>query len=121
MLRMSKASVTTAMLTVFLLGGCASTAPALSSHALPMKIESARTQADHDLIALFYEKQASTARDLADRHRQLAETYKGPVLNGRGWASMSAHCLSAATSYEKLAEEFDKMTIDHREPNKAIK
>ena len=118
--RISKASITVVTLASVLFGGCASNVPALSSHELPMRVEAARTRADHDAIALHYEREATAARATADKHRRLAETYKGHVLDGRGWASMSAHCTAVASSYEKLAAEFDRMAAEHRELGKSV-
>jgi hypothetical protein len=54
-----------------------------------MRAEAAKTYDDHHAIALHYEGEATVARATADKHRRLAETYKGSVLNGRGWASIS--------------------------------
>lgn len=114
--KISKASVAMITLASVLFGGCASNAPALSSHQLPMRVEAARTRADHDAIALHYDREATAAHTTADRHRRLAETYKG----GRGSASLSAHCIAVATNYDKLAAEFDQMAAEHRELSKSI-
>ena len=68
MTRISKASITVVTLASVLFGGCASNVPAQSSHQLPMRVEAARTRADHDAIALHYERVATAARTTADMY-----------------------------------------------------
>ena len=69
------------------LSGCAglSTTP---SAALQQQIESARTRADHDALAVYYERQAAAARVTAAEHRDMATSYKGMAYAGKAGLGM---------------------------------
>jgi len=96
------------------LAGCA-TDPKVASPELQQRIEAARTRADHQALTTYYEREAAGARATAAEHRQMAKTYQGMALSGRGGGSMTAHCNSIVRMYEGIAAEFDGLAADHRQ------
>jgi len=96
------------------LAGCA-TDPKVASPELQQRIEAARTRADHQALTTYYEREAAGARATAAEHRQMAKTYQGMALSGRGGGSMTAHCNSIVRMYEGIAAEFDGLATDHRQ------
>src|SRR5215510_2647030 len=60
---------------------------------LEKAITGAKTSADHEAIASYYEREAATAKNKAAEHRKLAETYRTLALSGRGLLEpMGLHC-----------------------------
>jgi hypothetical protein len=105
------------MLSAFLsvaLAGCAS-APSAPSADMLQRIESARTPADHEALAAYYDREAAAARAMASTHRKMAISYQRSLSGGRGGASMPAHCNAIARNQEAVAVEFDAMAAAHRQ------
>jgi len=96
------------------LTGCA-TDPKVASPELQQRIEAARTRADHQALTTYYEREAAGARATAAEHRQMAKTYQGMALSGRGGGSMTAHCNSIVRMYEGIAAAYDDLATDHRQ------
>ena len=96
------------------LSGCAGlvTAP---SPALQQQIEAARTRADHEALARYYDGEVANARAKVAEHRKMATGYQGMVSGGRGGGSMPAHCYAIASSYEGIAAQFEGMAASHRQ------
>ena len=51
---------------------------------LEKAVTEAKTPADHEAIASYYDKEAATAKDKAAEHRRLAENYRTLSVSGRG-------------------------------------
>lgn len=96
------------------LGGCAAIATA-PSPALQQQIEAATTRADHEALAVHYDKAAGEARATAAEHHRMANSYGGAYATGRGGASMPAHCNAIARRYEEIAADYDAMAAVHRQ------
>src|SRR4029450_6282520 len=66
---------------------------------LEKAIAGAKTPADHQAIASYYDREAATAKDKAAEHRRLAETYRTLGASGRAplqpmalhWQAQSLH------------------------------
>lgn len=114
MLRLDKRpnQLASAMVLSILLTACAS-APTSSPPApdLQQRIETATTRADHEALALSFDREAATARDKAAEHRKMAKAYVG----ARSGASMQAHCNAIVRDYESVAKEFEGLAADHRQ------
>ena len=80
--------------------GCAS-GPSPPPADLLQRIESARTQADQESIAIYYDQEAAAARASAAAHRKVAASYQriGGVRTAR---SMVAHCNALVSSEAAL-------------------
>jgi hypothetical protein len=88
------------------------------------KVQTAKTPADHEAIAAYYEQQAAAAKKNADMHRQMAETYKGggtAIGKGSGATAMPQHCQNLAKSFDEEAAQYAAMAQVHRELAKSAK
>jgi hypothetical protein len=79
---------------------------------LEKAITGAKTPADHEAIASYYDREVATAKAKAEEHRKLAEAYKNI---GRGRAPMGGHCLRLAQNYESVVAENAALAEVHRE------
>ena len=72
---------------------------------LEQSIQNAKTPADHEAIAAYYEKEAASAEAKAALHRKAESNYK-PV----GMAQM---CKSIAAYWDKIAKEAKQLAEAH--------
>lgn len=103
---------------------------ALDADDLPSAVENAKTAADHEAIAAFFEGEAKEANARAKRHRAMGSTYKKHQQHsmpaGKGVPSklnktMPPHCDQLATTYDAAAKEYEAMAAAHHEEASAIK
>lgn len=107
------------LLSVVLAGSAsAQTAP---SPDLLQRIETARTPADFEALAAFYDQQAVAARGIAAEHRKMAKSYQNMLSAGRGGASMPAHCNAIAAKNDGLAKDYEAMAVANRQLAKQAK
>jgi hypothetical protein len=96
--------------------------PAKSMDAM---ISGAKTAADHEALAVQYDKDAADAKAKAVEHRKMGEAYKGqPAVTGgkaAGVSAMPQHCDSLAKSYDEQAQMYGGMAAAERELAKAAK
>ncbi|MBK7000529.1 MAG: hypothetical protein IPH35_11375 [Rhodoferax sp.] len=95
------------------LAGCSSDPPMPSSQLL-QRIESARTPADHESLAQYYEGEATATRTRAAEHRKMAKTYQGMPTGGKGNNNMPAYHDALATQADSSAADFAKLAEIHR-------
>lgn len=100
------------LLTVFALASCATEAP-LQVAGLEQRIATARVRADHEQIASVYEQQAGVDRAAAERHRRLAQVYRGRT-DRNVPANMASHCDNLARTYQQAADENLALAREHR-------
>jgi hypothetical protein len=100
---------------------------ALDAADLPSAIENAKTAADHEGIAVYYDGEARAAHAMADRHRDMARSYaKHPRPSGAKGPRppiaqrMRRHCERRVESYEAAAQEFEATAASIRLEAKAI-
>ena len=80
---------------------------------LDQMITSAKTPAEHEAIAAFYEQQATDAKKKAELHRNTAETYrKLKISKPVGMAEM---CDGIAAMWAKIAADNSRLAEAHRE------
>jgi hypothetical protein len=103
-------------------------AHALDSADLPKAIENAKTPADHEAIAAYFDEQAKEARATADMHRQMGGAYrKRPPTSPKGGGSdtfgtrMRGHCEDLVSKYEQVAKDDEAMAAAHRAEAKATR
>jgi hypothetical protein len=83
---------------------------------LEKAITGAKTAADHEAIASYYDREAATAKDKAAEHRRLAETYRTLAATGRAPLDpMGIHCQQLAQTYESAAAENTALAAAHRQ------
>jgi hypothetical protein len=81
-------------------------------------VATAKTPADHEAIAAYYEKEAQDAHKKHAQHQKMEESYKkNPALNKSnfGW-----HCDQVAQNYEKIAKQYDDLAKMHKEMAQAV-
>ena len=95
---------------------------AISAHAaaIDAQIAAAKTPADHEAIAAWYDEQAKAAEAKAAEHRKMGQEYQkagGPA----GKAQLPAHCNGLVKIYTSAAKEYAAMAKAHREMAKHAK
>ncbi len=79
---------------------------------LDQMIASAKTPADHEAIAAFYDQEAADAKKKAALHQRAADTYrKMNIAKPVGMANM---CVSVVGMWDKIAADASKLANDHR-------
>lgn len=75
-------------------------------------IANAKTAADHEALAKYYEGQAADARKDAEAHKAMLKAYDR---TGTGKEQMlhANHCKDAILSYENLAKDYDALVKEH--------
>lgn len=73
----------------------------------------AKTPADHEAIAAYYEKEAAANEAEASSHRQLAATYR--EFHNTYKNNMAPHCEIAADYYSRIAAQDSALALEHRE------
>lgn len=76
-------------------------------------IEKAKTPADHEAIAAYFDQEAAAAKKKADLHRGSAETYR--KLKIAKPVYMAEMCDSIAAGFDATAAEAEKLAKMHRE------
>lgn len=80
---------------------------------LEKAVTGAKTPADHEAIAFYYDKEGTTATAKAEEHRKLAEAYRN--LAGKGQFQMEDHCRRLMQSYETISTENAALAKAHRQ------
>lgn len=84
------------------------------SPSIANEVATAKSRADHEQIASYYEQEAKAARAKSDEHRQLAAQYKKPGY-GNAAPILVQHCNYIAAKYRQAAAESLKLAKLHRE------
>jgi len=74
-------------------------------------IENAKTPADHEAIAKYYDQQAAKANEQVQWHQKLLKAY---MANPR-FSTMQMHCSRLVDFYKNEAKENTKLAQEHRE------
>ena len=80
-------------------------------------VANAKTPADNEAIAAYYEQQAAEAKKKADLHRRMAETYRKLQIPKPVY--MAEMCDGMAKLWEKIASDDERLVKAHREMAKA--
>src|SRR5262245_53899083 len=87
--------------------------------SIEQMVTEAKTPADHEAIAAYYDKEAQDAHQKHAEHQKLAESYDlTPKLKG---GTMSKHCTDAGKKYEGIAKDYEALAKAHRQMAKAAK
>ena len=90
-----------------LLAGGPRAAVATEHEDIAAMVANAKTPADHEAIAAYYDKQAAAARAEAEKHRKMADTYRGGsplVRKGAGGVPLPQHCINLAKDYDEAVK-----------------
>lgn len=93
-----------------------------SMDAMQMAIQ-AKTPADHEKLAAFYDSEAAGARAKAAMHKQMAEDIRAGKYGSALLAKLhyDQHCDGLVTSFTKAAEEYAALAEAEREMAKNTK
>jgi hypothetical protein len=87
--------------------------------SIEQMITGAKTPADHEAIAAYYDKEAKDTHEKHIRHQKMEEFYKkNPALNKSGF---STHCDIIAANFDKTAKEYEALAKLHRDMAKSAK
>jgi hypothetical protein len=76
-------------------------------------ITGAKTPAEHETIASYYDKESGDAQARAAEHFKLMKVYAN--LAGKGHFRMEDHCQKLAQHYESIATEYTSLAGAHRQ------
>jgi hypothetical protein len=82
-------------------------------------LAAAKTAADHEALAAYYQGKASKALDQAKAHEKMEKTYERWG-SGKEQAQHSVHCKGLIKSYENLAASYQQLAKDHLEIAKGL-
>jgi hypothetical protein len=114
------------MLTAVLVGGVAVGADdgtRLSKGELKNLVATAKTAADHERLAGYFDAKAAQLESDAKDHDELAQEYKrNPTVSRRVEKSQSyEHCRELARDFAKAAQDARRLAADHRAMAKEAK
>jgi len=108
--------------------GVPTAALALDEADLPSAIENAKTAADHEAIAAYYDAEAKAARATVELHRRMASAYEkhrmpagSKGVHSSVYRTMPRHCGDLIKNSEAAAHEYEAMAAAHREAASEIK
>lgn len=90
---------------------------AVTEDNVSQMIASAKTPADHQAIAAYYEQQAAEAKKKAALHRNQADTYR--KLNIPKPVGMAEMCDEIAAMWDKTAHHYSKLAKAHQQMAKS--
>ncbi len=77
-------------------------------------IEQAKTPADHEALAAYYEKEAQAAKAKYELHKKMETAYsKFPSLKQK--SNVLFHCDTLAKDYETMAKQYEMLAQVHKE------
>jgi hypothetical protein len=77
-------------------------------------IAGAKTPADHEAIASYYDKESAAAKAKAAEHHKMAVTYRHLAL-GKSQSPMESHCQQMVQSFESIATNNAALAEAHRQ------
>jgi hypothetical protein len=89
------------------------TASAQEEKNVEQMIVEAKTPADHEAIAIFYEEESQTARQKQAEHERMKAAYQSHYPIKR--AAMVPHCESIIKKYKEMAEEYAALAQLHKD------
>lgn len=97
---------------------------ARAEEATPFNLEKAmaeaKTPAQHEAMASYYDREAATAHAKAAEYRKLAATYRDLAITGRSQFQIGGHYRQLAQYYERLAVDYTAHTKVYRQLGQAV-
>lgn len=106
----SKIGLGVLLLSAALLTACAN-GPTNPSAQLSKAIASARTPADHEALAKYYEGEATASRAHAKKYQKLAITTTETPAGGRGYVNQKARYNTVINMFEAEAAQYDALAV----------
>ena len=118
-MKMWKSIVIVAVLVASGALGYAQLGSAQEGKSIEQMITEAKTPADHEAIAAYYDKEAQAAHQKQAEHKRSADLYDAaPKLKG---GTMSTHCTDAAKKYGGIAKDYEALAKAHKEMAQSAK
>ncbi|MBI3245475.1 MAG: hypothetical protein HYZ50_03075 [Deltaproteobacteria bacterium] len=93
---------------------------AAEGKSVEQMITEAKTPADHEAIAAYYETEAQEAHKKHAQHQKMSDSYATiPVLKTKTGAV--THCNTIAKKYEQIAKEYETLAKLHKDMVKPAK
>jgi hypothetical protein len=80
---------------------------------IEQQIREAKTPADHQALAAWYEKEAQAAQQLASKHFMMRQVYAAARAMERK-DQAGEHCAFVAKKYQEMAKEYETLAAIHR-------
>ena len=80
---------------------------------LEKAVTGAKTPADHEAIASYYDREGATAQAKATEHRKMEEAYRN--LAGKGQFKMEEHCQRLVQHCESIATDNAALAAAHQQ------
>jgi hypothetical protein len=80
---------------------------------IEQQIREAKTPADHQALAAWYEKEAQAAQQLASKHFMMQQVYAAARAMERK-DQAGEHCAFVAKKYQEMAKEYETLAAIHR-------
>lgn len=109
----SKIGLGLLLLGVIFLSACAN-GPTNPSAQLAKAIASARTPAEHDALAKYYDGEAIASRTHAGKYQRLANTTSETPAGGRGYINQKARYNMVINIYESEAAQYEVLAEQQR-------
>jgi hypothetical protein len=97
---------------------------ARAEEATPFNLEKAmmeaKTPAQHEMMASYYDRAAATAKAQAAEARKLAATYRDLAMTGRSQFQIGGHYWQLVQYYERLAVDHTARAEVHRQLAQAV-
>ena len=87
--------------------------------SIEQMITEAKTPADHEAIAAYYDKEAQEAQKKRAEHQKMKEWYEGTPAMSKG--GFSTHCDSLISLDDKTAKQYEALAKLHRKMAKSAK
>jgi D-aminopeptidase len=101
--------------------GYVSLGSAQEGKSIEQMVTEAKTPADHEAIATYYDQEAQAAHQKYTEHKKLADFYAlTPAIKSKS-TTLYFHCGDAAKKYEGIAKDYQAMAKQHRAMAKAAK
>jgi len=82
--------------------------------SIEQMIATAKTPADHEAIAAYYEKEAQTARQQQEKHQNMRDLYAAtPALKTKSTTALD-HCDGLVKKYKEIAEDYHALATLHK-------
>ena len=88
--------------------------------SIEQMITEAKTAADHEAIAAYYEKEAQEVHKEHAEHKTMSDAYAS-VSAVKMPTGMVAHCNTIAKKYEEIAKEYEALAKLHKDMAKHAK
>ena len=87
----------------------------LAGASIDQMIESAKTRADHEELARYYEDEANSLNARAEEHKKMSVAYRAMSTGKGGLAGFVAHCDRLSAKYKEMAADDQALAKLHHQ------